>query len=377
MNEHTIDPPENPAKHLEGLDIPDGWKIMERIPNGFEIGGGRSGGFFSVSYIVERGGERAFLKVFDIGAASQAPDFVEQLQRVTTQYTHEKMLLDLCQSARLSRIVRALGSGSLAINTPEHGTFRIPLSYIIFELANGDVRGVIDKVGIIEDAWKLEILHHVAVGITQLHGQKVAHQDIKPSNVLIFDKGDEGAKIADLGRASRMGFEAAHDYNAVPGDFTYAAPEHLYGYNTGEWVDRREACDLYHLGSLLCFLFSGISATAGIFNLLPSQLRPFPFGQYSGLYQDILPHLTAAFTEYLTQIGPSFPEWGRAEMLQLVQNACNPDVSRRGDPGARVQHGRPLGMDRFVSRLDRLSKEAKVHARVELRRVRAANEQRK
>lgn len=364
--------PENPAKQLAGTVLPDGWHVVERIPNGFEAGGGRSGGFFSVSYIVEKDGVKAFMKVFDIGAASQAEDFVEQLQRVTTQYTHEKMILDLCESACLTRIVKALGHGTMALASESHGSFRIPLSYIIFELAKGDIRGVMAQVGVIEDAWKLEILHHVAVGIMQLHGQKVAHQDIKPSNVLLFEQKTDGAKIADLGRSSRVGFEASHDAIPVPGDGNYAAPEHLYGYSSGEWVDRREACDLYHLGSLACFLFTGVSTTYGILKRLEAPLRPHPFGPYGGLYADVLPHLSASFTEFLQEIGPSFPGWCRDTMLKLVRDACHPDVARRGDPSARASVGRPVGIDRFVSRFDRLSKEAMVHARAELKLVEAA-----
>lgn len=104
------------------------------------------------------------------------------------------------------------------------GSLPIPLPFIMFELADGDVRKVIAKASQIDDAWRFNVLHDVAVGLQQLHSKKIAHQDLKPSNVLLFDAEKRGAKIGDLGRASIMGTGASHDQMTIAGAKSYAPP---------------------------------------------------------------------------------------------------------------------------------------------------------
>ena len=67
----------------------------------------------------------------------------------------------------------------------------------------------------------------MAVGLKQLHGIKISHQDLKPSNVLLYNEGFV-SKIGDLGRSLCADIDAPHD-NGInfPGDFTYAPPEYL------------------------------------------------------------------------------------------------------------------------------------------------------
>ena len=71
-------------------------------------------------------------------------------------------------------------------------------------------------------------LHHIAVGLQQIHGQGIAHQDLKPSNVLVFN--GNNSKIGDFGRSAYKGHIPPHENNNVAGDLTYAPPELLYGY---------------------------------------------------------------------------------------------------------------------------------------------------
>lgn len=351
----------NPVLKLEGRQLENDWKVVKRLPIPGEVGAeGKTGGNFSVGYIVEKAGKQAFMKVFDIANAFAAPRerIAIELQRISTAYLHEKDLLELCRSANLDRIVQVLDSGTIA-DGPHP-----PIFYLIFERADRDIRAALGALGTIHDAWKFKYLHQVAVGLSQLHRHKVAHQDLKPSNVLLFEQANEGAKIADLGRASRVGKEAEHDAFMIAGDPSYAPPEQMYGFRATDWVDRREACDLYHLGALMCFLFSGFSPTVGMLNILGQGMVPAPFGPWQGGYQDALPFLTAAFTKFMAALKPQLPEWCRQELFELIQTACHPDLSTRGDPAARKMVGRPVGIDRYISRLQLLAKKGEIQARL-------------
>lgn len=351
----------NPVLGLEGRELEHGWKVVKRLPVAGEVGAeNKTGGNFSVGYIVEKAGKQAFMKVFDITHAFAAPPerIAFELQRISSAYLHEKDLLELCRSAKLDRIVQVLDHGTIT------GGPHPPIFYLIFEQADRDIRAALGVLGTVHDAWRFKHLHQVAVGLSQLHRHKVAHQDLKPSNVLLFEQANEGAKIADLGRASRIGKEAEHDAFMIAGDPSYAPPEQMYAFRAPDWVDRREACDLYHLGALMCFLFSGISPTIGMTTILGKGMLPAPWGPWQGAYQDAVPFLTAAFTKFMTELKSQLPEWCRNELLQLIQTACHPDLSKRGDPAARKTVGRPVGIDRYISRLQMLAKKGEIQARL-------------
>jgi serine/threonine protein kinase len=277
-------------------------------------------------------------------------------------HQYECQLLDICSAAKLDRVVKVLSQGQVDVAAgPGLAT---PIPYIVFEYAEKDIRKALIKAAAIEDAWRLRMLHQVAVGLQQLHGKNIAHQDIKPSNVLIFEKDDFGAKIADLGRASRNdGTHATHDGRDIAGDPNYAPPEQAYGVRAEHWHDRREGCDLYHLGALLAFVFTGVTPTT-YYMRLPDAVRPPAWrGTWAGSYPEVIHLINAAFADYLNAIKPDLPVWAADYLLLLISQMCDPEYLRRGDPDARKQVGAPIGMDRFISRLDALAKEATVKAK--------------
>lgn len=323
-----------------------------------------TGGFFSVGYLVSKGTgknkEEGFLKAFDIASLLQnhGNDLLRTIQEVTTSFNFERDMLEYCKSARMTKIVRAVDDGNTSVlfnGMPQ------PVFYLIFERADGDIRKVIESTGKVEDGWKLKHLHDVAVGVQQLHINNVSHQDLKPSNVLIFETKKEGAKIGDLGRASRNGLSSAHDGCDIVGARAYAPPEQLYGHTPDDWILKRELCDLYHLGSLIVFLFTGSSTNNGLFKNLPV---PLHFNNWRGKYEDVLPYLVEAFSAFLEELQYHFPEWARDDLTLMVKQMCHPDYKNlRGDPYARRQTGNPVGIDRFVSKLDLLTKRAAIEAR--------------
>jgi serine/threonine protein kinase len=358
-----------PARRLTGLSLDMHWKISERIGN--DEKNEHTPGFFSVGYFATRNlsddgivlqvPERAFLKAFDISAVIQLSDgktdptsMMKALGELVNAFNSENALLDFCRISKLDRIVKAVGRG-FVMPPIQPGELPLAVPYLLFELADGDIRKFVGKAALADDKWRLAHLHQVAVGLQQLHSNKIAHQDLKPANVLVFE--DVGAKIADLGRASRADSPSPHDGEAIPGDRRYAPPELIYGERPTAWADRRESTDIYHLGSLLCFVFTGVQINTGLFHYLPPELHP---RVWRGRYEEILPHLQAAFTKVLADARDLFPEWARDDLTLLLSHMCTPNYKQRGDPDARSQVESPIGLDRFISKLDKLSKHASI-----------------
>jgi serine/threonine protein kinase len=127
--------------------------------------------------------------------------------------------------------------------------------YLIFEMAEGDVRVQMNVTTKFDAVWCMRALKDISLGLWQVHKEMIAHQDAKPSNVLTYP--GPTFKIADFGRASRRGHSAWHDDLKVAGDRSYAPPEQLYGFLHPDFIPRRMGCDLYMLGNLAAFLFRG------------------------------------------------------------------------------------------------------------------------
>lgn len=329
----------------------------------------QTGGHFSVGYeaTADDAGKllRAFIKVFDFAMAfaNCGGDVMRTMYQVSSEHQHETRLLTICADAKLDRIIKVLGSGQDMVQTASgHST---PVVYIAFEPADGDMRKIIKKIDAVDLAWRLSMLHQVAVGLQQLHMQGISHQDLKPSNVMICDSRNEGTKIGDLGRATHDRIAAGHDDYPVVGDRRYAPPEQAYGIVAVSPQDRRQGCDLYHLGCLIAFAFSSTTPNQGYLKL-PIEIRPpcWNNGEWRGTYDEVKHHLDAAFTEYLVAFRASLPEWLADEITGMVQYLCTPHYLDRGHPDARRQAGRPLGLDRFISRLQHLAGHANVRAKL-------------
>ena len=314
-----------------------------------------TGGMFSVSYYSENSdGRAAFVKALDYSAAMRHPNSARLLQAMTESYNFERDLLDSCQRQRMSRIVRLLDSGS--ITDPQFGH---TVDYLVFEPADGDVRRALDDMDAFDTGWALRACHHAAVGLQQLHSALVAHQDVKPSNLLVF--GEFMAKLGDLGRSSRQGTAAPHDPAAVRGDPAYAPPELLYGHVDPDWQVRCQACDLYLLGSLILFIFTRTQTTAELLRRLPTVLKPAQFGgTFGGPYPTVLPYLINAFDEVTEGFEKQLAGKRAGELATHFRLLCHPDPTQRGDEKRRQRGQNPYTLERLISRLDVLRRDAEV-----------------
>ena len=358
---------QTPASGLLGREIDDGWVITEKLLRAGEAGAeDLTGSCFSLGYIAVKGKKKAFVKVIDIQGVlddrSSGLGIVARLKRMTDRHTFESTILDVCRKAKLDRIVQVIGAGELEA---PGSLLSIPIPYIMFEVADGgDVRKAIGASNKIDDAWRFRILHDVAVGLQQLHRHDIAHQDLKPSNVLVFKEAASRAKIGDLGRSSRRGTQAEHDAYDIPGAPRYAPPEQIFGVIPERWEDRREGGDVYHLGGLAAFLFSGMTLSVHLAEALRPEMRPHYWGGKGGCdYETALPILKVALAKFVQSIQKDFPAWASEELGQIILTACDPDYRTRGDPAARRRAGQPVGIDAYVSRFDRMAKQASVKSR--------------
>lgn len=248
------------ASHLQGAELGNGWKAVRKIEKPAEA----TGGHFSVCYEVEhKDGRRAFLKALNLAKALNMPgDTLRQVENLIKAFNFERDTLAICRDKKLKRIAVAIDDGRIQ---PTGSPY--PVYYIIFELAQGDVRKQLKSLLNIDLAWTLRTLHQTAVALNQLHTNDIAHQDLKPSNVLVF--GPRETKVGDLGCADHRKRGSPRADMPIAGDRSYAPPELLYNeVHLGDWQKRRLGCDLYLFGSLVTFLFTGVSINAVLYQHL-------------------------------------------------------------------------------------------------------------
>lgn len=343
-----------PAHMLSGLDLGNGWKV-----GGFvHKPQGATGGNFSSGYEVTETatGRKGFLKALDFSGALQSNDPPRALQSMTEAYNFERDVLNKCRDRRLDKVVHPILDGT--VNVPNMGLLGT-VHYLIFDFADGDVRTFIKKSNSLDVSWIMRSLHHTTVGMKQLHWNGIAHQDVKPSNVLVFSQLD--SKLSDFGRSSDRGQIAPHDGWPIPGDRTYAPPELFYGFSLSGEFDKRFGIDLYSLGSLIFFYFSQVSASAA----LRSKINGHPGFNLSGdNFEQDLPILRNAFAEVLVdlkkdveKIAPDIAD----DIVTIAGQLCDPDPRLRGDPQSRKIH--QYNLERYISKFNVLAVGANMRAR--------------
>lgn len=355
----------SPSEELVGMALrgkkrEGHWHVKERI----EKGPNDSGGNFSVGYIaVHDDGTEAFLKSTDIGLLTRHRH-ASPLDNITDAFNEqrfERAILEICHENHMDRIVHALDYGEFETT---HGGVRDYVFFIIFEKASGDVRKQADRQRREELSWVLNALHNLAVAIQQLHGEKIAHNDVKPSNFLVFDKYLQ--KLADLGRATSDKQIGPWDSVKYSGDPHYAAPEFWYSTVTfpnfsGKIAfNVRQASDLYMLGSMGFFLTTGESLTPLIVKLLRPEHWPM---NWCGSFDDVLPYIRDAFGHAMQFFDAEIPGNASVEETKCV-DALRVAITQLSDPDPRLR-GHPVNLggqanrysvERYVSLFDNLAK---------------------
>lgn len=337
-----------PAAALLGLELQGVWKVVEQVAKP----PGHTGARFSVGYIVERSdGKRGFLKALDYSIAFGTNDPPQALAWLTSAFVHERELLYQCRDERLRRVVVPIDDG--VVTVPGNFGPLADVSYLIFDLADGDVRKRMDGEGGFDASWRMRALHHAATALQELHYRKIAHQDLKSSNVLTYEQ--EEAKVSDLGATSVNGKVGPTDGFQIAGDPSHAPLELLYGHTDPDWARRRLGCDLFLLGSLGVFLFTRVSIAPATISKLHDGHRP---NRWTGSYQQVLPYVLNAWDEVMNEFRiavSALPDVVGDRFDRIIRELAHPDPAVRGDPKYRDSMGSQYTLVRYVSFFNQLA----------------------
>lgn len=336
----------NPTLQLKGRLLPNGWLVKELIAKGEND----TGGHFSVQYEVEKEGKRFFLKAIDIYRTLQdvpLPNITTKLDEQLSIYNFEKQLLMYCRDHHTSKIALIVDSGEVRLEGE-----LIPVPYLIFEMANGNARDFVRFSNDSDFVWKMKSLHDIAVGLMQLHKIGIFHQDVKPSNILVYN--DSSSKLTDLGRSKCTALDGPFDSFTFSGDRTYAPIEILPSFSfltTGATYNKDYAIDLYLLGNLMTYYLTGLNMSALIINNIHK------YGMSSKI-DEMQSFLKRAFMESVEEVRHCiYYEEFIEPLVELVTSLCNPFPDKRGDS----ENGKKYTLERIVSKLNLLMVRAEIN----------------
>ena len=83
------------------------------------------------------------------------------------------------------------------------------------------------------------------------------------------------------------------------------------------------------------------------------------YGNWGGLYSEVLPYLQHVFTEIIREFREKIWIDFADELAGLVTQLCNPDPQLRGHPKNIGYRGDRYSLERYVSVFDRLAKKAR------------------
>jgi hypothetical protein len=166
---------------------------------------------------------------------------------------------------------------------------------------------------------------------------------------------NEGSKVGDLGSAWQTGEVLTLQDAGFVGDPDYAPPECLFSFELPDVLDRLKARDLYRFGSLILFVFTGVDATTALLTKLPLTHHP---GRSAAGFAEALPHIREAHDKVVEEFASMMRVHNAVLLADVFAHLCEPDPRERGHPSARTAHSDPLSLERFVTALDRIHREA-------------------
>lgn len=336
------------ASNLEGRII-DKWKVIKKR---IKTSDDDSGAFSSCYEVINiENGQSGFLKALNYVYTFKAlqlggvPSTVA-LEVLTKSYNYEKELLEFCKDKRMSKIVRAIAHGEY---TPNDLIYPVP--YLVFEIAEGSLKNIKQQKQM-DLVWKLDVIHGFLVGLSQLHQEKIVHQDLKPSNILIF--GHSVSKLSDLGNATKFDKKSPlWDQDSHNGDQSYAPIELLYGYCSPNWATRRLAADLFMAGGIITYLFTDSNFLSLLAANLPAIYKPLQFG---GTFEDVKPHLLHAYNLTLAEVKERIDAPVRLALYEIIAQLTHPIPEQRGIPQGLITSLLQYSLERYISLIDRVSK---------------------
>ncbi|MGH3135788.1 MAG: protein kinase domain-containing protein, partial [Gaiellaceae bacterium] len=205
------------------------------IASGVEIGG------YRVEELIGRGGMGEVYRAHDgrldrnVALKILAPRFADD------EAFRDRLLRESRLAASLDHpnVVPVYDAGEA------DGRFFLSMRYV----EGTDLRALLRRDGALAPERALEIASQVAGALDAAHAKGLVHRDVKPSNVLIDERGH--CYLADFGLTQSVSDRGQPTDGSVLGTLDYVAPEQIRG---GE-VDGR--ADVYSLGCLLFECLTG------------------------------------------------------------------------------------------------------------------------
>ncbi|HYV35732.1 MAG TPA: serine/threonine-protein kinase [Gemmataceae bacterium] len=136
----------------------------------------------------------------------------------------------------------------------EDGTFYYAMEY----LPGLTLQELVDKYGPLPPERAIHFLRQICGALQEAHGLGIIHRDVKPSNVIVCERGgvQDVAKLLDFGLVQCLGIDNEAGKLTVQGVILgsppYMAPEQALGRSN---LDART--DIYSVGGLAYFLLTG------------------------------------------------------------------------------------------------------------------------
>ncbi|MCP9258402.1 Inhibitor of nuclear factor kappa-B kinase subunit epsilon [Dirofilaria immitis] len=196
------------------------------------------------------------------------------------------------QHVREIEILQQMDSPYVDMNEPQQ-------MVLIMELADGSVRDELKKL---ENMFGLpyqillQLIDHLEKGLSYLNSRKIAHRDVKPENLLIFNKsGRMTFKLCDFGGSRFLtdNFQPLHSICGTLGYLNEYSTANLARQTTALSYTKDE-CDLWSVGCTLFECATGIlpfvpakgpGDTLGMYNMMISRPSDAIFGRVDEMGQ--------------------------------------------------------------------------------------------
>jgi eukaryotic-like serine/threonine-protein kinase len=218
--------------------------------------GGVLGGRYRLGELLGRGGMAEVFRARD--EVLERPVAVKIFRRdssVPDEQARQRIEVQMLAGLRHPGLVTVFDTGT------ETSCASDPRSYLVLELIDGQTLGQYLVDGPIPGAETAAIGRQLASALAYVHGQGIAHRDVKPANILLDRNGagDEPitAKLTDFGVARFLDGTRMTTYGTTVGTANYLSPEQALGQEV------TAACDVYSLGLVLLECLTGTRAYPG------------------------------------------------------------------------------------------------------------------
>ena len=349
------------SSDLVGKNV-GGWTVVRQLDNSDITTR------YSRFFYVEKDGENAIMKVIDIekcntGDKEDGLSRNALMSRETTAFNYETKIAEACVGLHMGNVIRYIESGETELDG-----YPIPtVTYIVYEQSEGKIGDFLtfrSKAIFASDLKmlidKLKSLHQVAKGVRQLHTHFIAHHNITPYNIEVFEsKGKFKLSGLQTSRSQQPDHQSPEYFRLFNGDFTFAPPEAFFAYRIPDEMVAYYQIDTYMLGNMIVYYLTALNMTTLLNHHLPYSLKEM--ASHSANYLAVLPEITNAFNTVLENLKSCVRiDELQQPIIELIECLCNPDPDRRGYPGSFKTSRANADLQRVITRLDVLYNKAEL-----------------